>query len=373
MDARRKIIGVAIAASSALLAVGLAFVSCEQKLPTSVDPPLTFAVSLVSGDSGTADQPLPYGDGEHTFVFDVQAIDLDGSPADWFERQVHLDVQPVGRLVEAQAEWVQFQGGVAGGVEVTVEHVHGSATVWFEDNGSPEEPGSFATGLSPTIYVDHPTIHQVQETDLHITSSLNGDFVRINLDGREAVVTGITRDGFYVTDLSESGYLYAGIYVYSFSRPEVEIGDRIVQLSGINDEFYGFTELGFPSWKVEGTAAVPTPVLVTADLLADDEVMEQYESGLVEVLDVTVCPMGEGFETYGQWAVIVDPAGNCASGEGAINVVSAYTVVDVDPAELVGQTLPRITGNLRYHTSATPNWIIYTRFPDDIALPGGGG
>lgn len=365
---------LACAATAVVAAVvPLAVVSCEQKLPVSVDPPLTFEVTLTSGDPGTEEQPLAYGEGQHTFVFDVQAIDLDGAPADWFDRQVHIDVQPVGRLADDQAAWVQLEGGAASGVEVSVEHVHGAATVWFEDDGSPEEPGSFATGLSPAIHVEHPTIHQVQETDLHLTSALSGDFVRINLDGREAAVTGITRDGFYVTDTSEPDLLYAGIYVYSFSRPDVEIGDRVVQLSGIDDEFYGFTELGFPSWKVEGQVVPPAPVVITAELLGDDEVMEQYESGLVEVHDVTVCPVGEGFETYGQWTVLVDPAGDCVGGQGAINVVSAFTVADVDPAALVDQVLPRITGNLRYHTSATPNWIIYTRFPDDIALPGDGG
>jgi hypothetical protein len=357
-----------------LLALGVWVASCEQKLPSTIDPPLTFQVELVSGDAGSADQPLPFGDGEHSFVFDVKAIDEDGSLADWFDRQVHLAVHPVGELGADQSQWVPFAGGVAGGVEVAIENVHGSGTIWFEDTGTPEEPGSFATGLSPTIYVENPTIRQVQETDLHITSALEGDFVQINLDGREAVVTGITRNGFFVTDVSEPGYVYAGIFVYSFSRPRnTEIGHRVVQLSGIDDEFYGFTELSFPSWKIDGELPPPDPIEITSTIVGDDELMEQYEGGLVEVLNVTVCAVGDGFEKFGQWAVLIDPAGNCLNGEGAINVVSAFTVPEFDPAAHEGEELSRISGNLRFHTSATPNWIIQTRFPDDIAAGGDGG
>ena len=40
-----------------------------------------------------------------------------------------------------------------------------------------------------------------------------------------------------------------------------------------------------------------------------------------------------------------------------------------DPYEHAGATVARITGNLRYHSSATPSWIIRPRRNDDMQLP----
>jgi hypothetical protein len=70
--------------------------------------------------------------------------------------------------------------------------------------------------------------------------------------------------------------------------------------------------------------------------------------------------------TFGQWRVLVDPAGDCDSGEGAVVVVSAFTVDWFDPNAHVGQGLAHVTGNLRYHTSA--GWIIRPRTNEDMAL-----
>jgi len=358
----------AIAAALALAAAS----TCERGFDGGSEGPLTFEVDITEGDAGTAQSPIPFSSEPIELGLDIRAVDRDGELADWFEGTVHLDVAPRGRLARGEGrppEEVTLSGGVAEGVPVHVERLHGDCSIWVEDVGTEEEPGSWATGLSPTIRVADPTIRNVQETDLYLSSALKGDFLEVNLEGRIAVVTGVFPDGFYVTDTSEEGYLWSAAYAYTHSRPDVELGDRIAALSGTADEFYGFTELGFPSWRTEGTADLPEPVLLTADLVDDNGAMEMYESGLVELRDVVVCPIGEAYATYGQWKVLVDPEGSCGGG-GSIDVVSAYTVPGFDPAGRVGESIELVRGNLRYHSSADPGWIVYARFDGDIVVGG---
>ena len=349
--------------------IGLSIVGCQKKISTDDPGPLTFQVDLVAGEIGSAQDPIPFTHESFTLVFDVTAIDRNGEIATWFNDGVHVQVNPRGDLIKGQQEWFPLNNGVATNVEISLKDVHGTTTVWFEHAANDDQIGNYATGLSPVITAVNPTIRNIQEVEpgKHQTSALRLDFVEVDLVGRTGIVTGVTNDGFYMTDLSEDGYEYSSMYVYNHSRPEVEMGDRLVQLNGTVDEFYGFTELGFPSWKLEGTAPMPDPVMLSDDMVDLDDDMEKYESALVEIHDVTVCPTGEGFATYGQWAVSLGPGtSGCASGHGLVNIVSAYTIIDLDPTDLVGETLPRITGNLRYHASATPNWIIYTRGPQDI-------
>ncbi|MCK9460378.1 MAG: hypothetical protein M0R80_12135 [Proteobacteria bacterium] len=359
-----------------LFAVAAAAIGCEKRIASVDDGPLSFEVRIVDGGIGSEEEPLPFSHAPFALTVDVDAIGRDGAPDTAFAGTLHLKIEPRGKLAEDQAEWLEMTGGVARGVPVRLYDVHNVANVWVEHTGTDDSPGNYATGLSQEIRAVNPTIRNVQEVtpdpvlQTWLTSALAGEFVIVDLEGRTVVVTGVTNDGCYVTDTTEPGLSYASIYVYNFSRPEVEVGDRLGSLSGTNDEFFGFTELSFPSWKADGTAEVPAPVVIDAANVDDSDTLEMYESALVEVQDAVVCPLGEGFYTYGQWAVLVDPAADCGGGDGKINVVSAFTAADFDPEEHVGETLPLVRGNLRFHSSADPSWMIYVRSEEDIAAAG---
>jgi hypothetical protein len=328
--------------------------------------PLSFKVEIQE-PVGTPEAPLEYSTAPRTFTLDVQAIELNGEPADWFEGEVHLDVAPRGRLAKGQQRTITLVKGKATGVTVQIQRVHGDSSIWVEDRGTDEKPGSYATGLSPTIYTSHPTLHDVSETTNIAGSALDGDFVQVNTKGRRLVATGLAVDGFYVTDLDDPTQSYNAIFAHTHSRPRgVQTGDLITEIIGTVEEFYGFTELGFPTYKVGGRLdEIPTFVL-TPEVVADDQEMEKLESRLVEVRDVTVCELGEGYSSFGQWVVLLDPAGNCISGDGGITIVSALSATKFTPAPLVGKVLPRIVGDLRYHVAANPPWIMYTRSDADI-------
>ncbi|HEY8375589.1 MAG TPA: hypothetical protein VIK91_03830, partial [Nannocystis sp.] len=344
--------------------------ACVQEIDKSTGKvaPLGFKVEI-HGDVGTPDEPLPYSNGPRQFVLDIRAVDDHGEPATWFSGQVQLDVAPRGRLAPGQPGSVTIEGGQALGVPVAITRVHGATNIWVEDRGSDDAPGSYATGLSPTIHVAHPTLREINETEIHESSPLAGDFVKVNTEGRTLVVTGVAVDGFYLTDLSDSTGSFNAIFAHTHSRPKgVEQGSIIEEIIGTVVEFYGFTELGFPTYRVGGKMDALDPVPLTAQLVAQDLEMEKLESRLVEVRDVTVCPLGDDYASYGQWVVLVDPNGNCATGEGGVNVVSALSAAGFDPAKHVGKTLRRVTGDLRYHGIARPSWLLYTRSDSDIEI-----
>jgi hypothetical protein len=344
--------------------------ACVQEIDKSTGKvaPLSFKVELV-GDVGSADEPLPYSSAPRQFTLDIRAVDDAGEPATWFSGEVQLDVAPRGRLAPGQPTTVTLKDGEARGVPVSVVRAHGATNIWVEDRGTDDAPGSYATGLSPTIHVAHPTLREINETEIHASSPLNGDFVKVNTEGRTLVVTGIAVDGFYVTDTSESSGAFNAIFAHTHSRPKgVEQGSVIEEIIGTVVEFYGFTELGFPTYRVGGKVDDLVPVQLTASLVAQDLEMEKLESRLVEVRDVTVCPLGDGYASFGQWVVLLDPAGNCSTGKGGVNVVSALSATGFDPANHVGARLKRITGDLRYHAAARPSWLLYTRGDEDIQV-----
>lgn len=354
----------------ALLALALLAPACVQEIDKSSGKvaPLSFKVDIV-GEVGAEDAPLPYTSVPRAFTLDVRAIDDAGETATWFSGEVQIDVAPRGRLAPGQVATITVKDGEATGIPVALTRVHGATNIWIEDRGTDDAPGSYATGLSPTIHVAHPTLREINETDIPASSPLDGDFVKVNADGRQLVVTGIAVDGFYLTDMSESAGGFNAIFAHTHSRPKgVEQGSLIEELIGTVVEFYGFTELGFPTYRVGGKMSDLVATPITTALVDDDVAMEQLESRLVEVRDVTVCPLSDGYATFGQWVVLIDPAGNCSSGKGGVNIVNALSATGFDPADHVGATLPRITGDLRYHAAARPSWLLYTRDDDDIQV-----
>ncbi len=372
--------------STAVLIAGLLIIqaiSCEEELDGMLAGPLSFEVTFEDGtEAGSKNNPLAFSKDVMELKINIRAIDQDGATADWFDGEVHIDVNPTGNLVKRQEEWVELRNGLsAEPFTVNIENAHGKTYIWVEDTGTDDVPGSYATGLSPEIWIKNPTIRNTQETDLVTTSPLKGDFVEINTSGRVLYVTGVSTDGFYVTDISEPDDIFNGMYIYSHSRPSgVEDGDCLGQLSGTSDEYYGFTELGFPSWK---TTKCPSnvsmaPVPIDSAALDDDLIMEQYESRLIKISNPTVCPMDErdekSFEIYGQWRVAVE-GGDCDSDSGTIVV---YSLPDsgFDPRDNVGETVQFgdcdkcIEGNLRYHVA--PKWMIYPSGSGSFQ-PGSGG
>jgi hypothetical protein len=107
------------------------------------------------------------------------------------------------------------------------------------------------------------------------------------------IVIRVSSTGFYAQDLQDDlhpGPGYGGIYAYNFSTPPLmRVCDRVQVLSGTASDFYGFTELNYPTWQLEywdstqRPCLVPEPTLLGLADITSDNRMWQLEATLVRV------------------------------------------------------------------------------------------
>ena len=105
-----------------------------------------------------------------------------------------------------------------------------------------------------------------------------------------AYVTAIRgSDGFYVQD--DSLEPFTGIYVYTGSTPDVQIGNQVT-VSGVYEEFFDLSEITSPTVTVDdsGTDLPLSPIEFPdpSDLATGSAQAEQWESMLVQVGPVTI-------------------------------------------------------------------------------------
>ena len=180
-------------------------------------------------------------------------------------------------------------------------------------------------------------------------------------EGQTVSVTGIvTAD---LTDYPNSSYPYAflgdydggawtGLMIYGDDLSVLNRGDSVT-ITGEIDEWYGCTELKFPTNIVvhsSGHALPPTIVLSTGDL-PNSSASEQWESVLVGVegVEVTSEP-----NSYGIWGV------DDSSGECLVDDWGSYTY---NPT--LGDLLDSIVGILSYDYD---EFKIQPRGDDDIII-----
>jgi hypothetical protein len=413
----------------------LCLASCVTERGRGSDRPTSFSVSLTAGDPGAPDDRLPFSAAVTPFVFDVRALGADGSDFAW-DGFVRTRVQP-GRLLSVSGEVganARMTDGRADAVEVEVAYAHGEARVWFEDVGYdpadprdaacddrvdqdgdgrfdfPDDPGCFASndasedddrggaGVSEALWFDNPRVADVQGR----ASGTPLDGESVTVDAGDLVVTRVAVDGLYVTDVAEPGG-YGHLFLFSFSTPPfVRPCDRLSRMDGIVGEFFGYTELSFPSWEVaewdeSEPCAIPAPARVDAARLASPAAMESVEAGLVRVTDVVVGTMRACDENRDCQIDFDGAEGDCAAeceadvlcteesqwrcheqvavalegGAGPkVSLVLGGTVPGYDAAEHSGDRLASVTGTLRHVEFLEPAWLVEPRCPDDLVVDG---
>ncbi|MEN8163897.1 MAG: hypothetical protein ABFS37_07195, partial [Acidobacteriota bacterium] len=186
-------------------------------------------------------------------------------------------------------------------------------------------------------------IYDIQyTTDPSGDSPLLGQTVTI-----EGVVTAANYNGFWVTDAVGA---WNSVFVYTDAVGcAVEAGDAVTVV-GLVTEYYGMTEI------TEVSAAQPVSCSITSSgngydvltLSTMDVAQEQYESLLVDVIDVDVVSLGD----YGMWTI--------DDGSGPVPVDDD---MDYLYAPAVAETLSSITGVVVYSFS---EFKINPRFSSDI-------
>lgn len=408
--------------------------------------------------------PANIGDLEEAWTFSVQVVDDFGQPDGSFNGYVRVEVEPgsVARVegTGAKGRNLQLVNGFGQGTAF-VTGVFGPARLWVEDIGyvpamdgqvavcangvdddddvmvdhpndpgcafaddMTEEPGTNMSGVSSPVRYQLPAIADVQGRG----AKTPYEAVSMQIETaapRNVVVTRVSSNGFFLTDLSEpynpvdgtGGYNH--LFAYNFNTPEgMQVCDQVTYLSGTASEFFGFTEISFPSFEVNYINAaglpfgpddclVPEPtVLDGTDIRLSDPVgMEKLESGLVRIEGFTIsdffgpelavnnsfgpnksnCDLNEdGVIDY------LDPLeGSCSDActeeprcsewtnyvsWGAYKVYSGINMIRVSTATAFGfdalahkgEPLPVLSGTLRNFSGGDLNWTIETRCVDDL-------
>jgi hypothetical protein len=238
--------------------------------------------------------------------------------------------------------------------------------------------------------------------------------VQVNTgEGHDVIVTRVSSDGFYVTDLSEQALGYNSIFAFNFNTPaRMRVCDRVSYLAGTVSEFFGFTELSFPSYRLiyphQGDfCEVPEPTVLSGAMINNPEAMEKVESGLVRIQnylisknfgpkpavgniflpDQTNCDLnGDGQVDFSslaeascgnecskdaecsEWTGFSARGNFKARSEagGGVIQLNLGTVPLFDPVAHKGQKLKAVTGTLRNFSGGSLNWTVETRCPDDL-------
>ena len=230
-----------------------------------------------------------------------------------FEGTAYVDARP-GRIVNAGPDGLvmKFKSGVAV-VDLELAYSFGETFLWVEDCGTGGKVGTFATGISAPFWFDMPRIDQIQTTVDNSTSpmiptvtnicAVSGDprysmgtdengvvgyqgyshgkavnappaaigsFLevtgckRADYDAKEAsggcgrgpiVVTAISNEGFYVTDINAAAVArgFNSIYAYNFNYPDnLEVGDIVTVIRGSPVEHTCTTQFSNPVWQRDG-------------------------------------------------------------------------------------------------------------------------
>lgn len=326
-------------------ALVLAAASCGGGKTELPDKPRDIEVTLVAGPPSARDKRVPITfdySAASEFTVDLKMRNYDGSTRTSFtgpNAWVRLSFAPAGKIVESAGPKgkddpdvaganVHLTNGEAKGIKIRVIGAYGDTRLVAEDVGFvPADPGKLsacsngrddddngyadwpndpnclylnddseapfdaAFGTSPPIYFAKPTIYDVQYGTatpfLAKQVDLQAD------DPSHLVVTAVTNQGMYVTDVNDTRGSNA-IFVFTFSAPYgVQACDTLTRLSGNVSDFFGGTQLGTPGytskWWIDPSKSGPCPIPdfkpIDGSTSGFVDQMEALESSLVSVKD----------------------------------------------------------------------------------------
>lgn len=405
----------------AACAVGAA-AGCTEHRGHGLEGTQSIEVTLVSpANPGTIDDRLP--DTMRRVVVDLRAKDADNELDPTFTKEVRVYAQFLGtltpELARGQLAIITMTDGVA--LNQTIDlpaSVLGPTTLWIDDGEGllAEYVHGKVAGASPTLWFRDPFIRDLQTPrdemalDALTVTPLQDKQVAVRASRHGArgrlVITSAFAQGYTVSDVrcaDEAGrppctaeaYDHAMVFTFSAGRGSdghvLEQGEAIDGFAGGLTEFNGLSEVGFPRSftpdykdddgngvndaidKAREPAPVPLELAWFGPLSSATGRInfERNEAGPIEIINGKVCNLDGDYATYRQWKL--DPAGvggDCSENDNVINLITTGVVAALDPAAIVGQTVPRVVGILRPVSVGSFNvWIVYPRGPSDLTLP----
>ncbi|CAN5924174.1 hypothetical protein BH11MYX4_BH11MYX4_16790 [soil metagenome] len=164
-------------------------------------------------------------------------------------------------------------------------------------NDDSEEPGTYGEGASPTIWFALPRIADVRgvtagngrtpypREQILIDTGWNDD----NTYRFDTVVTRLSSNGFYVTDRGDTRG-FNSVFAFNFNAPpRMRVCDRMKNYGGTANEFFGFTQISYPTWTLEEwdpsvrLCSVPAPERLVPTTISDVTELLKRTANLVRV------------------------------------------------------------------------------------------
>jgi hypothetical protein len=346
---------------------------CIQTTTAVQEGPLFFEVEFTSSPEGLDPaNPGSFSTSAVGYPIRVTAIGADREQMDW---NGTVQVKATPGVIESGETVTLTQGQGTATVEIAL--AFDALRIWVSDEGDDTTPGSYASGVAPSIQIELPTVAQLQQPlGSDDASPLTHNYVPVKAfgdaqDPRELIVTSVLNDGFYVTDRSQEDGSFNSLFVFTFSRPDYVVpGARLLSLAGIVAEYIGYTEMQFPTYDVESTGHFAgEPSVLDPSIVCDDDLMEKWEASVVRienlVSDFQQAAECEDYLGYGQWPARLP--GTCGGDDARITVVNVNTVPSFafpeceDNLPPPARELSYLVGILRHTAPADPPWIIDVR------------
>ena len=364
----------------------------SEKLELKGSFKIEFVGKVVLGSKEKPKNVAPYKSPEE-FTLKITALGVDGKKDTSFnggvcifstkgilERGLFKTIEPAEMKNGELA--IKSGGKTVNELKVKLRLAFGKTVLWVSDANKKPCPNTLdpndttrpyvgRSGAAPALTYQELSIRNVQEvTDSPHESPLINKYSVIEAgEGNKMVVTGVTSNGFFLTDLNEykkDVASYHSIFVFTFSAPSLAheegteprllgVGDIVEKVEGGIDEFSGHTQIVFPSYvpkwkdgKVGGEVVkadkseMPKPIEIKTDksdgIWSRGE-MEKLESALVEVKNAVAVPFSpeqDGWKQFRQWPFLVVKSAKPENQQKCEELARTELYLHADPKKNTG-------------------------------------
>ncbi|MBP5201274.1 hypothetical protein J6253_00855 [bacterium] len=339
-------------------------------------------------DLGSPEHRIENPEGGIVTTINITALSYDKQPFTKYNGEVDVSML-YGE--NAAVSRITLENGYAENVEVKMRYCLDNDRVIVQEVKKNEDEQYEPTGkmgISPVFYTEVATISAIQGTVKGAKGNPSAFNNRnLTLKDRQMVVIAVIEGGFYLHEVGVEDY--SSVYMYTYSTPYVDdnredntflpVGTLIEDANGSVFEFFGFTEMSFPTFhpvyvekngkkelKID-TSLIPEPKNIN-DILTDNDEMEKREASLVTVKNVSVAWFNEEDASYIEYSQFpLETSDGKTIMAQTLYTAPLFNAVAEKPE--TGNTTHHynFTGILKQHTSARPStWILVPRDMDDI-------
>ncbi len=172
-------------------------------------------------------------------------------------------------------------------------------------NDDSEDGGSYAEGASSPIFFRLPRIADIRGLQCAngVGCSGNGktpyprEQILIDTGWHDdnsfrfsTVITRVAANGYYATDLGDTRGGFNSVFAFNFNAPpRMRVCDRLKTYGGTAGEFFGFTQISYPTWTLEEwdpakrSCLVPEPERLVPNTIGDATELLKRSANLVRI------------------------------------------------------------------------------------------